>query len=83
MKTAVSIPETLFRAAERFAQKHQVSRSRLYSLAVDDYLKAHSDDEVEKRLDEVYAEISSHLDPGIVAMQSISVAETPEEEWGE
>ena len=34
MKTAVSIPDAIFEAAERLARKRKVSRSRLYAEAL-------------------------------------------------
>ena len=39
MKTAVSIPDPVFRNAEQLAKKMKVSRSRLYSVAVADFVK--------------------------------------------
>ena len=35
MKTAISIPDEVFRSAERLAQRLGVSRSELYAKAVD------------------------------------------------
>ncbi len=38
VKAAVSIPEPVFEEAEKLARKMKVSRSRLYSLALESYL---------------------------------------------
>ena len=40
MKTAISIPDRVFREAERAAKRQKVSRSRIYTQAVEAYLKA-------------------------------------------
>ena len=41
MKTAVSIPEPVFRAADRLAKQLKKTRSRLYADALREYLKRH------------------------------------------
>jgi len=46
MKTAVSIPDELFRSAERLARRTKRSRSRLFSDALKEYLIRHSPDEI-------------------------------------
>lgn len=66
MKTAISIPDSLFEAAENFAQRMGLSRSELYAKAIQEYLKAHSGDRITEKLDAVYAENDSSLDPFLV-----------------
>ena len=39
MKTAISIPDKIFKKAERLARRLGISRSHLYRLAVEDYVK--------------------------------------------
>ncbi len=39
MKTAISIPDALFREAEVLAKKRGISRSELYATAIADYVK--------------------------------------------
>ena len=53
MKTAISIPDRLFREADRLAKRLKKSRSRLYSEAVLDYVKRHADDEITRQLERV------------------------------
>lgn len=78
MKTAISIPEPLFDAAERAAERLGVSRSRLYARAVEAYLKAHRAKGVKEALDAVYASETSNLDPALAMMQEASLWR---EEW--
>ncbi|MCC6765415.1 MAG: ribbon-helix-helix protein, CopG family [Deltaproteobacteria bacterium] len=46
MKTAVSVPDDVFRAAERQARRTRKSRSQLYAEALSEYLDRHGPDEV-------------------------------------
>lgn len=69
MKTAVSIPDPLFRAADRVARRLRISRSQLYARALERYLAAESDDDVTARLDAVYAGEDSRLDRSVAAAQ--------------
>lgn len=67
MKTAISIPDRLFRAAERVAKRRKVSRSRFYAEAVASYLKSQREKGIKEALDAVYAKESSELDPGLTS----------------
>lgn len=42
-KTAISLPEELFARMECLAQERKTSRSRLYSLALESYLRRRED----------------------------------------
>lgn len=54
MKTAISIPNTIFESAEQLAANLGVSRSELYSTAVANFIEAHAGKDVTKRLNDVY-----------------------------
>ena len=53
MKTAVSLPDELFHAAERYARRLSRSRSRLYADAIAEYLARHAPDEVTEAMNRV------------------------------
>jgi hypothetical protein len=78
MKTAISIPDSIFKAAEKLASRLGYSRSELYTKAVDEFLQKHRNDGVTKKLDEIYSKESSLLDSGIQALQTASI---DEDEW--
>jgi predicted transcriptional regulator len=59
MKTAVSLPDVLFRQAERLARRLRKSRSRLYSEAVAEYVARHDPDAVTARLNELAQELAT------------------------
>lgn len=56
MKTAISIPDPVFREAERAARRLKVSRSELYRLALEAFLSGQRDAEVTASYDEAFAE---------------------------
>jgi metal-responsive CopG/Arc/MetJ family transcriptional regulator len=70
VKTAVSVPDRLFKAADRASKKLKVSRSELYSMALENFLKSRSSMSVCEALDEVYGTESSALDPDLARLQA-------------
>lgn len=77
MKTAVSIPDSVFAAAESVADRLSISRSQLYTRAIQEFIELHGAQNVTERLDRVYADNPSKLDPGIVELQQKSLADDP------
>lgn len=75
MKTAISIPDPLFEAAEQFAKRMGLSRSQLYAVALQEYLQTHKREQVTKQLDAVYADEDSSLDPFFVQLQADTLSE--------
>jgi hypothetical protein len=57
MKTAVSIPDEVFKKVERFARRAQRSRSEVFSAAVAEYVARHAPDEVTDAMDRVCAQV--------------------------
>jgi metal-responsive CopG/Arc/MetJ family transcriptional regulator len=55
MKTAISIDDGLLREADETARLMKLSRSRLFALAVGEFLKRQQREEMLRRLNEVYA----------------------------
>ncbi|MFM7736284.1 MAG: CopG family transcriptional regulator [Alphaproteobacteria bacterium] len=53
MKTAISVPDDVFEAAERQARRMRVSRSQLYSEALSELLARHGSDEVTDAMNDV------------------------------
>jgi hypothetical protein len=54
MKTAISLPDTVFFAAEKTAHYMGIPRSRLFVIALEDYLARHNGEMITKKLNEVY-----------------------------
>lgn len=57
MKIAISVPDAVFREAERLARRLKKSRSQLYAEALRQYLARHSPDEVTAALDAVCQDV--------------------------
>ncbi|MCK5200772.1 MAG: ChpI protein [Spirochaetales bacterium] len=58
MKTAVSIPDNIFLAAEKTAKRLNIPRSQLYSKAVEEYINNHNNEYVTEKLNAVYSKNS-------------------------
>jgi len=78
LKTAISIPEDIYRDAEDAAKKLGMTLSRLYSAAVADFLNRYRKDDIKAKLNKVHAAGSPGVDPALAAMQFASM---PKEEW--
>jgi metal-responsive CopG/Arc/MetJ family transcriptional regulator len=66
MKTAISISDDVFQEAEKTAMKLGLSRSKLYSLAIEEFVQNHSTDMITTKLNELYDKADSKLDNDIV-----------------
>lgn len=75
MKTAVSIPDALFAAADRAARRLGLSRSELYARALERFLGDEPDQAITARLDGLYATEESAIDPEVAAAQRRTIAE--------
>jgi hypothetical protein len=73
MKTAISIPDPIYLAAEQLARRLGMTRSDLYATAVDTFVKAHQDDQITAELDQLYASEQSALDSVSDRLQALSV----------
>jgi metal-responsive CopG/Arc/MetJ family transcriptional regulator len=56
VKTAISIPDDVFRRAEAAARRLGVSRSELFTRAVVELLKAYPEDELKESYDQAFGE---------------------------
>jgi len=78
MKTAVSIPDEVFKGADRLAKRTRKSRSQLYTDAVSEYLARHSPDAVTEAMDQVLSGIENPLDRFVSSAASRILEQT---EW--
>lgn len=78
MKTAISVPDPIFAKADRLAKQLHMSRSELYTRAVEEYVGEHRHSRVREKLDEIYSAESSAIDPAMLNAQAASL---PEEDW--
>jgi len=78
MKTAISLPDQLFRSGDKLAKRLGVTRSELYARALAEYLAKHRGEQITQRLNAVYAAEPSGLDPALAAAQ---VQALPRDAW--
>ncbi|NOK80936.1 MAG: ChpI protein [Chloroflexi bacterium AL-W] len=69
MKLTVDLPDALFRLAETFADERGMSRSKLYTKALEMYLNTQCYKGVTDALNQLYSEESSSFDPAFMAAQ--------------
>mgnify|MGYP000184201023 CR=1 FL=1 len=78
MKTAISLPDDLFKSGDSLAKRLGVSRSELYARALADFVAKHKTSQLTQRLNAVYADEESRLDSAVVAAQARTL---PRESW--
>ena len=57
VKTAISVQEALFEQAEKIAKEMKISRSRLFNLALEDFVLRYRNRELLKQINEAYADL--------------------------
>ena len=72
MKTAISLPDVVFHAAERQAKRARKSRSQLYAEAIAEYLSRHAPDEVTDAMNRVVDQLDDAPDPFVMAARLIA-----------
>ncbi len=78
MEKNVSIPEAVLLNAEETAKELGVSLSEFCTTALKAYIKSSKESSVTRRLNEVYENESSSLDPGLMRLQMLAIGK---EEW--
>jgi metal-responsive CopG/Arc/MetJ family transcriptional regulator len=78
MKTAISIPDSIYNAAEKLTAHLGMTRSAFYTEAIKQFLIEYRNDRITEKLNTVYEKESSKFDPVFMRMQSISLEE---DEW--
>jgi hypothetical protein len=63
MKTAISLPDEVFRAAEKHAKRARKSRSQLYAEAISEYLVRHAPEEVTDAMNQIVDQLGESPDP--------------------
>jgi metal-responsive CopG/Arc/MetJ family transcriptional regulator len=81
MKTAISINDGLLREADEAARLMRLSRSRLFALAVGEFLKRRRREEMLLRLNEVYANGVDPAEKRLVARIKNKLRPAMKERW--
>ena len=69
IKTAISLDENLLKHVDKLSEEMQISRSRLFTLAMNEYLKKQENQALLARLNQAYAD--GHSEEEGMLMQSM------------
>ncbi|HXQ22825.1 MAG TPA: hypothetical protein VN812_14195 [Candidatus Acidoferrales bacterium] len=75
MKVAISVPDPVFEEAERVAKRLRVSRSRVYTQAVEEFVKKHRGKSVREAFGTVYGKEVVGLDRVLTDLQARALRE--------
>ena len=80
MKIAISLPDPLFKAADRLARRLGISRSELIQRALHQLLERQEAATITAALNAVYAQpdAAAKIDPVLAALQDLAL---PKEDW--
>ena len=81
MKTAISIEEQLLRRADKAAREMGLSRSRLFSRAVEEYLQERQRQQVREDLDKAYAGDAPATSRRITSLLKTKLRSTIKDAW--
>lgn len=79
MKTAISIPDTIFREAEATAKQLGLARSQLYVRAIKEFIDHHNKDAITEKLNELYEETEADheiLNTGLESLREATKHDT-------
>jgi len=81
MKTAISVEGELLEQADKTAKRMGVSRSRLFSLALQDYLTKRRQEEITAQLDRVYQEPHSESETRTISGMKAKFRRAVKDRW--
>jgi metal-responsive CopG/Arc/MetJ family transcriptional regulator len=81
MKTAVSLSNILYEKAEKTASYMGISRSKLFSLALEDFIEKHNGRMIVEKINEVYEKIDQkefdhYLNVGLEPIRNLTKNDT-------
>ena len=78
IKTNISLPDSIFEEAGLLAEKLGLSFSEFHTKALQSYLRKYNRSSVLNKLNQIYSEQSSELEPKLAKMQLMSLKR---EDW--
>ena len=75
MKVAISVPDHIFEQAELVAKRLRVSRSRVYTQALEEFVKKHRGKSAREALEAVYGREPAEMDPVLADLQARALRE--------
>jgi metal-responsive CopG/Arc/MetJ family transcriptional regulator len=81
IKTAISIAESIYREADKLAAQMKIARSRLFSLAVEEFIRRHRDRELLEQIDAVYSQRENREESGYLKAVKRKHGKIVAEQW--
>ncbi len=81
IKTAISIDEQLFQGVETLASEMQVSRSQVFAMAVEEYLRRYQNQKLLEAINEAHADGPDEAEIGQLRAWRRSQRRLVEGEW--
>ena len=81
VKTAISLPKDLFERVEALANELQISRSHLFGLALEEYLRRHRNQRLLEQINAAHAEGPDPSEQALLRRMRRSHRHIVEGEW--
>jgi len=81
MKTAISLDGSLLKEADRTARAMGLSRSRLFSLALEDYLRHRRQEQMLEQLNQAYSDQPNPTEARTVRRMKAKFRSTIKDRW--
>ena len=81
VKTAISIQQPLFEQAEALARELHISRSRLFALAVEDFMQRYENQRLLERINDAYADTTIPEEQALLRSMRRQQRQMVEGEW--
>ena len=81
VKTAISIQQSLFEQAEALARELHISRSRLFALAVEDFMQRYENQRLLERINDAYADTTTPDEQALLRCMRRRQRQMVEGEW--
>ena len=81
VKTAISLPESLFEQAEAVAGEMKVSRSRLMALALEEFIRRHQNRQLLEKINAAYEEAPDEEEQALHRRLRRQHRQIAENEW--
>lgn len=72
MKSDISIPNSIYQAAEKLAKELGISVSELYAAALTAYVSEHKKKNISEKPDTIYVTEPSSLEPELIEIQIVA-----------
>jgi metal-responsive CopG/Arc/MetJ family transcriptional regulator len=81
VKTAISLEDSLFKQVEALAKKMKVSRSRLFALALEEFLRRHQNQQLLEQLNAAYDDAPDPEEEALLRAARHSYQRLVNDEW--